>query len=152
MKDLGANTMEQPKKILVPVDLSKRSEVGVEYAAMLATSVDAELVVMVNVNLPERALLEEFAARENIGLEEAGQAAIHRIITTKAPDVRSSIVVSYRDFPGDAILEVAAAEHVDMIVIASHGRSGMTRWMLGSVAEKIARGAKVPVVIVPARD
>ncbi len=144
--------MEQPKKILVPVDLSKRSEVGVEYAAMLANSFDAELVVMLNVNLPERALLEELAAGENIGLDEAGKAAVHRIIVTRAPDATSSIEICYRDFPGDAILDVADAEQVDMIVIASHGRSGMSRWMLGSVAEKIARGAKVPVVIVPARD
>lgn len=144
--------MKQPNKILVPSDLSDRSEVGIAYAAMLAEHLGSELVIMVNVNLPERAVLEEFAGAEDLSLEEAGEAALRGVAKRLAPSVAASFAVRFRDFPAEGILDVAASENVDMIVIASHGRSGMTRWMLGSIAEKIARSAGVPVVIVPARD
>ncbi|MEQ8840238.1 MAG: universal stress protein [Acidimicrobiales bacterium] len=144
--------MMEPKKILVPSDLSERSEVGIAYAGMLARHLGSELVVMVNINLPERAILEESAGSEPLSLEEAARAALRRAAEKNAPSVTSSFAVGFRDFPAEGILDVATHENVDMIVIPSHGRSGMTRWMLGSVAEKIVRGADVPVVIVPARD
>ena len=144
--------MMEPKKILVPSDLSARSELGIAYAGMLAKHLGAELVIMVNVNLPERAVLEEVAASEHLSIEEAGEAALRSAARENAPSVPASFEVRFRDFPAEGILEVAASENVDMIVIPSHGRSGMTRWMLGSVAEKIARSADVPIVIVPARD
>lgn len=144
--------MQPPNKILVPSDLSDRSEVGIAYAAMLAEHLGSELVIMVNVNLPERAILEDLAGAEHLSLDEAAEAALHSVATKNAPTATTSLAVRHRDFPAEGILDVAASENVDMIVIASHGRSGMTRWMLGSVAEKIVRGADVPVVVVPARD
>ncbi len=144
--------MMEPKKILVPSDLSARSELGIAYAGMLARHLGSELVIMVNVNLPERAALEELAGAEHLSLEDAGEVALRRAAERNAPAATASFVVRFRDFPAEGILDVATAENVDMIVIPSHGRSGMTRWMLGSVAEKIARSAVVPVVIVPARD
>jgi nucleotide-binding universal stress UspA family protein len=144
--------MDLPKKILVPVDLSTRSEIGVAYAAMWAETTGAELVMMANVSLPEREVLEEFAAREELTIEQAAEAAIHRIVVAHAPNATISTVLRFENFPADAILDVAASEEVDLIVVASHGRSGMTRWMLGSVAEKIARNAEVPILIVPARE
>jgi universal stress protein A len=144
--------MLEPKKILVPCDLSVRSEQGIAYAGMLAQHLGSELVVMVNVNLPEQAVLEMIADSEHVSLEEAAKVALHRATVKNAPTATASFAVRFRDFPAEGILDVAAEEGVDMIVVPSHGRSGMTRWLLGSVAEKIARGAEVPVVIVPARD
>jgi nucleotide-binding universal stress UspA family protein len=47
------------------------------------------------------------------------------------------------------IVDRAGAEDVSMIVMTSHGRSGIGRWLLGSIADKVARSATVPVVIVP---
>lgn len=143
--------MQQPKKILVPVDLSKRAEAAVAYAEVLASATGAELVVMANVSHPEREALRKFAESEDISIEQAARAAIERIITDNAPSARVSIVLSHQVSAADAILEAAAAEAADLIVLTSHGRSGMTRWMLGSVAEKVARNAEVAVTIIPAR-
>lgn len=140
-----------PKKILVPVDLSTRSEIATSYAAMLAGATDASLVIMLNINLPEREVLEELAGAEHLSVEEAGEETLRRVAATHAPNVETSVVVRTFSSPADAILEVADAEEVDLIVLASHGRSGMTRWMLGSVTEKIARHSHVPLVIVPTR-
>jgi len=141
-----------PKKILVPVDLSPRSEIAMSYAGMLAEATNASLVAMMNINLPEREALEELAAAENLTLEEAAEEALRRVAALHAPYAEISTVVRTFSSAADAILEVVDAENVDLIVLATHGRSGMTRWMLGSVAEKIARHAHVPLVIVPARD
>ena len=82
--------MKQPNKILVPSDLSDRSEVGIAYAAMLAEHLGSELVIMVNVNLPERAVLEEFAGAEDLSLEEAGEAALRGVAKRLAPSVAAT--------------------------------------------------------------
>lgn len=143
--------MQQPRRILVPVDLSERAEAAVGYAAMLADATDAELLLMTNVSHPESDALADFASAEHLSIEEAARATVRRIISDNAPDAQTTIVLRHQASAADAILEVAAEESVDLIVLASHGRSGMTRWMLGSVAEKVSRHAEVPVTIVPAR-
>ena len=122
------------------------------YAGMLAEATNASLVAMMNINLPEREVLEGLAVAEHLTLEEAAAVSLRRIAELHAPYAEISSVVRTSSSPADAILEVVDTENIDLIVLASHGRSGMTRWMLGSIAEKIARHAHVPVVIVPARD
>ena len=144
--------IKPPQKILVPIDLSERSDFGVEYAAMLAVVAEAELLIMTNIDLTERQVLRGLATSEKLSIEEAASAEIHRIVESRAPGTTSSMVVTFRQYAADAILEVALSEEVDMIVIASHGRSGVSRLMLGSVAEQVARAADVSVVIVPVRD
>lgn len=143
--------MNPPRTILVPIDLSVRSLLGLDYAAMLAKATGASLVLYCNVNLPERSLLEEFGAAEHLSIDDAGQLQLRRHAERRAPGVDATVVVGYDDSPAHGILHAAEVNGVDMIVIASHGRTGMTRWLLGSIAEKIARTTTVPVVIVPAR-
>ena len=135
----------------MPVDLSPRSLIGLDYAAMLATATEAELVVFCNINLPEQARLEDFAESENLELDEAGLIELERLTRERAPHVAATVLVAFGESPPSTILDVADREAVDMIIIASHGRTGMTRWLLGSVAERVARGAEVPVLVVPVR-
>ncbi len=144
--------MKQPAKILVPVDLSKRSELAVEYAAMMAERFEAEIVLAININLPERALLEEFANGEGITIEAAAEGALRRLASSHAGNCPSSVVVRFDDFVAEGILHAVEVAEADLIVIGSHGRSGFSRWTLGSVAEKIVRTAPVPVVVVPVRS
>jgi nucleotide-binding universal stress UspA family protein len=56
--------------------------------------------------------------------------------------------VSFNDSAADAIIDYAAANGVDLIVMSTHGRGGIGRWVLGSVAEKVLRSASVPVLLV----
>ena len=143
--------MNQPKDILVPVDLSDRSRVAVDYAGMLAKQLGSALTLVTNVNMPELAILEEYAAREGLDIDDAGDTYLRRLADELAPGVAVETVLVHDDFPAEGILSVAKERGADLIVVASHGRSGMTRWLLGSVAEKIARVADVPVMIIPAR-
>jgi nucleotide-binding universal stress UspA family protein len=52
--------------------------------------------------------------------------------------------------PAEVILDVSHSEDVDLIAMATHGRSGVSRWVLGSVAERVLRHASVPVLLVRA--
>ena len=62
-------------------------------------------------------------------------------------DVRTSVVV--RDStPGHGIVEAASELGADMIVMGSHGRSGVSRWLLGSVTENVIQRSKLPVLVV----
>ncbi len=141
-----------PKKILVPVDLSERAELAVSYAAEIARRFDGELVVTINVNLPERETLEAFAMNEHMSTEDAARSTLQRLATRLASDVKTTFDLRTRDSPADGILDAASDYEVDAIVLASHGRTGMSRWLLGSVAQKIVGTADVPVIVVPARD
>ena len=149
MLDAMAETTSKPTKLLAPVDLSELSRAGVAYAAMLAASFDATLVLMTNVNLPELASIEQYAAGRGIAMGEAGEALLRDWADELAPGVEVEVTLGSHTFPADGILAVAKERDVDMIVVASHGRSGVSRWLLGSVAEKLARGGHVPIVIVP---
>lgn len=144
--------MTNPTKILVPIDLSKRSERAIDHAADLAAAVDAELVLVTNVNLPEREVLEGYGESEGLSVADAAEALLRRLAHEHAPNITSSVIVRFDDFPAEGILHAVDESGADAVVIASHGRSGMSRWMLGSVAEKLARSSDVPVTIVPVRD
>lgn len=56
--------------------------------------------------------------------------------------------VVFDDSAADAIIDYAIANGVDLIVMSTHGRGGVGRWVLGSVAEKVLRGANVPVLLI----
>jgi nucleotide-binding universal stress UspA family protein len=62
-------------------------------------------------------------------------------------DVRGEIV---EGDAAEAIVDYASKKDVDLIIMATHGRSGITRWALGSVADRVVRHAKVPVLLVRA--
>lgn len=144
--------MKPPATILVPVDLSRRSESAVAYACMLANSFGSDIVLMTNLDVAERRDLEEFAITEHLTIEQAAEAALQRIIAAYAgPETSASFVISSWEVAAEAILEAAETAKADLIVLASHGRSGFSRWTLGSVAEKVTRSASVPAVVVPAR-
>jgi nucleotide-binding universal stress UspA family protein len=64
---------------------------------------------------------------------------------------RVEVVRVRPDVPA-AILEYAFDEKIDLVVMSSHGRSGLTEMLFGSVAERVSRGAPCPVLIVRARD
>ena len=134
------------KKILAPTDFSELSAGGVLYACQLAREVGAELLILNVVLLDEtntinktemdrhQKRLDEFVA------EKIGDAAAH---------VRIRKLVDAGQ-PYGAILDCAENEHADLIVMCSHGRSGLARALIGSVTDKLLRAASCPVLVVPA--
>lgn len=105
-------------------------------APVLSTSVDYTGVLASSVADAMETLVQE--ARDYL----AGVANEFR-----AEGYRVNIEVSALS-PADAILDYAESEHADMIAIATHGRSGVGRWVFGSVTQKVVQAAPVPVLVI----
>jgi nucleotide-binding universal stress UspA family protein len=144
-------------RILVAVDDSPASARAVERGAELAQALAAELRLLHVVDLgwlsvgPELALDVEarIAAHERTG-DELLAAALRRaeaagvVATTKRKDTGS---------PAQSVADVVVAEAAEwgagLVVVGTHGRRGLERLVLGSVAEAVARASEVPVLLVP---
>lgn len=135
------------KKILAPTDLSDVSATGLRYAIQLARDIGAELIIF-NVMI-----LDETNTVDEQGVERQ-RTRLDRFVSDKvviSEDVKIRKIVDAGDAYG-AILDCADSEHVDLIIMSSHGRSGLSRMLIGSVTDKVIRGASCPVLVVPVKN
>jgi nucleotide-binding universal stress UspA family protein len=140
------------RRILAPTDFSALSERGVAEAASLARSFGAELVL---VHVVEPAVMAGDlygAAAMATVLEEvqqsSRQALARAVDKIKKPGQRCRGVIA-NGGAATTIVDTAARLRIDLIVLATHGRSGFSRLLLGSVAERVVRSAACPVLTVP---
>lgn len=151
-RDDAAPASSLPRHILVPLDGSELAERSIELAARLAVLGDAR-VSLLRVVIPQLAIMTPSAVMQfNIELlqqrESEARSYLARVAGQLGPAVRSvetSVVVS--ENPAREILEWAREHGVELIAMSTHGRSGVRRFMLGSVADKVVRGAQVPVLL-----
>jgi nucleotide-binding universal stress UspA family protein len=153
----GGPLPDQPPgagQILVPLDGSPLAEEALEAASELARTWDAELTLLQVV----RPVL--LSADPTLPLPSAYDEELTAILRTQAQDYVDEIVERMNDegvratgvaIVGwntvDSILEVARPERIALVVLATHGRGGLRRLALGSVADKLVRGADVPVMV-----
>jgi nucleotide-binding universal stress UspA family protein len=137
------------EKILVPVDGSPGSEKGLAYASLLASMTKAELVVVVAFDPPltvrRRGILQAQHVKsemEEDAKELAKEAA--QLLTDRGHNARAVVV---RGDPVEAILEIAESDQADMIVMGRRGLGRLAGLLLGSVSERVARHASVPVLL-----
>jgi len=131
------------KRMLVPLDGSEVAEVVLPYARKLAGRLGIEVILL---HISSQGL-KDFHPMTQAYIEH-----VANIIKTGAISpitVRGDLVIGY---PSDEILRYAEEKKVDLIVVASHGRSGRKRSEMGSVAERVLRSAKTPVLLVPASE
>lgn len=127
-------------KIVVPVDFSLSSHAALEYAAAFAKDLNAELLIVHVVD-------HEVERLRGVQPDEALEGLYEALHAVKPND--ESIAVTHQVLegaPAQAILEFAQANNVKMIVMGTHGRTGLRRFVLGSVAETVAREANCPVL------
>jgi nucleotide-binding universal stress UspA family protein len=141
------------KKILYPTDFSESSLEALRYAVTFARDFKARLVLMHVVNekiFSEGLSLPRLEAPEALGQEMAAEA--ERQMRTLIPATeRAGLDVEHvilRGMPFLEIIRYAKANDVDLIVIGTHGRSGMEHIIFGSTAEKVVRKAPCPVLSV----
>lgn len=135
------------KRILAPTDRSAFSEKAVEYAQALAGQFHAELHVLRVIADAEKAL-NEFPVTGVID-PNASQDDYHRWIAElvgATGDIRRIESVQMGTDVPEAILRYAKKNDIDLIVMATHGRTGLTHLLMGSVAEKVVRSASSPVL------
>lgn len=138
--------------VLVPMDASPKSRKALTHA--LREFGDAEITVIHVTNPIEDTYMtgeEDFMADFD-ALEERSREVAESIFETaeELAEEQGRSIRTVRGFgpPATEIVEFAEDHGIDHVVIGSHGRSGLARLFLGSVAEKVARRAPVPVTIV----
>lgn len=138
------------KKILLPVDFSHSSDAAISFASSLAADSKA-LLTLLHIGENSPAYLAgyggfSYTPEFHKKVVKENQTLLERIKPT-IPGVEFEH--QYLDGePAEEILSFAERENFDLIVIGSHGRTGLSRLLLGSVAEAVVRGAKCPVLTV----
>ena len=139
-----------PTKILLPIDFSPSSQAALEMAANLAEHFHAELF-LVNVipmfpttTLPDLIPEAEFI-REARSFSEKHLAKCHAVLAARGVKSTSSVEVG-NDIVGN-IMEVVEREHIDMVVISTHGISGWHPLVFGSIAEKVIKLVECPLLL-----
>ena len=139
------------KTILVPVDFSEASDKALDYAVSLAKPLDARIVVMHAFEIPlvgfpdgVLAATAEIAARILTASQKALEDAIEK---RKGEGVEMTPLLKQAD-PREAVVGMAKELGADLIVMGTHGRRGLARALIGSVAEHVVRTSSVPVLTV----
>jgi universal stress protein A len=133
------------RHILAPTDFSEHSTQAITYAFELAQKVGAKLSLLHVIEVPV------YAIEVSLPLEDLEQDA-RRELARLLPEAETAHMAVTRlvemGVPYQKILEMAAAEQVDMIVMATHGRTGLSHLVMGSVAERVVRTAPCPVLTI----
>lgn len=142
------------QKILVATDFSECSEIALTYGRALARQFNARLRVM---HVVETSTAERFEVGGYVTAIPAVQADLEtsegaRLDALISDDDRRHLaaeaVLVMLQPPAQAVVKYAAREHVDLIVVGTHGRRGLAHLVMGSVAERIVRTAPCPVLTV----
>lgn len=146
------------KKILVPLDGSPVAECVIPHIETIAKPVNAEveLVSVVEpVEIPTRgkiALSEDDLKQINYDMRKD----VHNYLESIAKRLNRSgikahpVILSGKT--AESLVDYANTNDVDLIIMATHGRSGITRWFWGSVAEKVLRAVDVPVLLIKSTE
>jgi len=142
-------------KLLVPLDGSHTAEKALPYARYLAQEENLviELLSVVDVANMATHMTAERALHLDTMVDDAARASekyLQAVAGTLTAAKIKIMVDSGR--PEEVIIAKAAAEEDTLITMATHGRSGMNRWLLGSIAEKVLRGASNPVLLIRATE
>jgi len=143
------------KKILVPLDGSKLSEAVLKHVVTIATSCQIPEVVLIRIRKPldnsVRATLNAEIAEE---LDQAYNDEADSYLRKVAKKLeKKGIGVKVEVFEGDPaekIIKYSKDNDVDLIIMSTHGRSGFSRIVFGSVADKVLRQTEVPLLLRPA--
>jgi nucleotide-binding universal stress UspA family protein len=140
-----------PRRILAPTDLSENAQRGLEVAADIARQASSHLSLLHVIDasrpaVPAAAFYENSTAKQ----KHLGELAQYR--SEALSDVADVTTEVFSDpSPPDAIARFAASDKADLIVLSTHGRTGLSRLLIGSVAERVARHAPCPTLVVRAQ-
>jgi len=134
------------KKILCPIDFDRNSLAAVKFGTLLAQEYDAALTLfhVVPVIIEPLKIATEPDERE---WEERCQAKLQELAEGTGRKTECRVITEWGD-PANGILEVARELKPDLILMATHGRTGLSRIALGSVAERVVRESTAPVLTV----
>ena len=144
------------KKILVPLDGSKLAEQAIPYATELCKgATEVTLFQVVHLPLP-LAAPDVSMAVPLPDPEELREEALNYLEELAVPLREEGVNVKTdaleRDVVAEAIVDYAEQNDIDLIVMTTHGRSGLSRLVFGSVAESVVRHAPCPVLLIRSKE
>ena len=139
-----------PTRILLPIDFSPSSKAALEMASDLAKHFQAELFLLNVVPFFPTTTMPDFVPEESFiqdarSAVERDLAKCHKALAEKGVKSKSAIEVG-NDVAGN-ILEAIDREHIDMVVISTHGMSGWHPLVFGSIAEKVVKLVQCPLLL-----
>jgi len=144
------------KKILVALDGSELAECSLEHARAIAQGCNVTDVIVFRA-------IEPLSTQTISALAEAGDDSLRKAVEQNEQDAQDYVLkvqnnlktqgiatraVTVKGRAADEMLSYAEKNGVDLIVMSTHGRSGLSRFFFGSVAEKVSRHSRVPVLLI----
>lgn len=144
--------MKDFKTILFAIDFSQSSDYAFQYALSLAKKYDARLVIIHVINEPVdlRGFYVPHISFEKLELEieEGAKKMMEKFCRTQIKDYSNYETFIVPGIPYDEIIKKAQEESADMILMGTHGRTGLDHVLFGSTAEKVVRKSPVPVMTI----
>lgn len=143
------------KRILVPLDGSEVAKKALDEAEKLAKLFDADIILFQVV--PFMPIYGSPELVTPLIIDEKQKEAAERYIEALAQDLKQrgfrvrTAVKTGQQVPAE-IIDFAKERGVDLIVMCTHGRSGFTRWLMGSVALKVLTRAETPILLIRSKD
>ena len=142
------------KRLLVPLDGSELAEVALPYAEELAEKLDSE-VILINVRAPgedpanpeHRVYLSKMAATTEQDIKKSPYLPPGEKVKVDSVIIGSPGLLTHS---AEEIVDYAEKQNISLVVMATHGRTGVKRWALGSTADKVVRASKSPVLLIRA--
>ena len=145
-------------RLLVPLDGSQLAEKALPEALALAKENNGEIWLLQSVEFPEY-WGEEYAGMHTVPSmisteeqEAAARAYLLQVAETLTAEKTPAQIVVTTGHAASAISDVVADNDIHLIVMSTHGRSGLSRWVFGSVAEKVVRLAECPILLIRTHD
>jgi nucleotide-binding universal stress UspA family protein len=144
------------KNVLFPTDFSEGAAYALPYALDIAKSYNAKLhllhvlhdvVISTGMHIPHTSV--DLMYKD---LEDAAKKSLEKLCLKAAENCKDVQQVVVRGIPYEEILKYAGSASVDLIVIGTHGRKGLDRFMFGSTAERVVRNSACPVMTVRKPD
>ena len=144
------------QRILVPVDFSDMSKKALHYALLFATTFDAELIlvhVLQPYNVaPEIGYLPPELAASGQELVASAREQLKKLVADEIGTRARSQVRVCEEVPWHEIVSAANDTGADLVILSTHGRTGLSHALMGSVAERVVRHAACPVLVVRDRE
>ena len=146
------------KKIMIPLDGSNLAECVLAHVETIARAKGVETVVFVSVFEPLEATSLRGHAEYSLGedkikqVDARGKKFIESYLDNLVSELDyGNVKIQKEVLVGNAaeqLIEYARKNNIDLIIMATHGRSGVSRWVMGSVADRLLRALSVPVLMV----
>jgi len=145
------------KKMLVPLDASDFAECVFDHAQEIASARAIPEVVLFTVVEPVRPVVysyfgDEGARGAEASARESAEVYLDAVKARLGLESSNVTTVVASGEPSEQILEYVKESGVDLVVMSTHGRSGVSKWFLGSVVERVLRGSAAPVFLVPTEE